>query len=637
MPIKKILLVCLTIFFVSQTNFAQSTENEDVKNYKSALESLVLLKNNNNLIPLQHLDTLKIAYIGLGLYEYEVDAIEQTLKKYTQIESLQVPRNSFETDPDAWLAQIKSEYDLFILGINDLSGGATPAFISYAWVLEGLLGQETTIALVLGGKRSLEFVPNLAKAEGLIFSQQQNEWSQSLAAQAVFGGVGVSGKLNEDFDADFKTGFGLTTEQTRLGYAPPALLGFDTDQLQKGIRTVVQQGLDSMAYPGAQVLVAKDGKVVYHETFGHHTYDKKLPVQRDDIYDFASITKISTGLPAIMKLYGEGKFDLDATLGEYYPPFKNSNKADLTFKRMLTHSSRLMAWIPFWRGTLKGNAKYPWRRRWNALMNNIGEYKSRTFSPDSSKKYNVRVTEDLYLHRRYKKQILKSIKKSPLNEKPGYVYSDLHYYLYPEILPLITQQEFESYLKKNFYRPLGAYTLTYNPYRHFPMDRIIPTEQDTFFRRSLLQGTVHDEGAAMLSGISGHAGLFGSAGDLAKLMQMYLNGGTYGGERFIKKEVLEEFTGCPYCDEGIHRGIGFDKPLIEYDPVRSSIAKDASPESFGHSGYTGTFTWADPKYNLLYIFFCNRVNPTRDNRQIYIQNIRPRVHQAIYDALKKDK
>lgn len=637
MSIKKILLVCLTIFFVSETISAQNIENEPVRNYQSALESLVLLQNKDNLIPLQHLDTLKIAYIGLVMHEYQVDDIEQTLKKYTRIESLQIPRNSFEADPNAWLTKIKSAYDLFILGINDFSSGYTPAFISYAWVLDGLLGQKPTIAIVLGGKRALEFMPPLEQAEALIFSQKQNDWSQSLAAQAVFGGVGVTGQLREDFNNTFKAGSGLKTEQTRLGYAPPALLGFDAEQLQEGIRTVVQQGLDSMAYPGAQVLVAKDGKVVYHQTFGYHTYDKKLPVQQDDIYDFASITKISTSLPAVMRLYGEGKFDINKTLGEYYPPFKHSNKADFTFKRMLTHTSGLMAWIPFWRGTMKGSAKYPWRKGWNATANNVGNYKWRTFSPDSSARFNVKITDDLYLHRRYKKQILKSIKKSPIKPDQGYVYSDLHYYLYPEIIPRITGLEFETYLKETFYSPLGAYTLTYNPWRFFSMDRIIPTERDTFFRRSLLQGTVHDEGAAMLSGISGHAGLFGTAGDLAKLMQMYLNGGTYGGERFIKEEVLKEFTGCPLCDEGIHRGIGFDKPLIEYDPVRSSVAKDASPESFGHSGYTGTFTWADPQYNLLYIFFCNRVNPTRDNRQIYIQNIRPRVHQAIYDALKKDK
>jgi CubicO group peptidase (beta-lactamase class C family) len=335
-----------------------------------------------------------------------------------------------------------------------------------------------------------------------------------------------------------------------------------------------------------------------------------------------------------MKLYGEGKFDIDKTLGEYYPPFKNSNKADFTFRRMLTHTSGLMAWIPFWRGTMRGSAKYPWRKRWDATSDNVGNYKWRTFKQDSSKRYNVKVTDDMWLHRRYKKQILKSIRKSPIKPEQGYVYSDLHFYLYPEIIPRITGLEFETYLKQNFYEPLGANTLTFNPWRFYSKERIVPTERDTFFRRALLHGRVHDEGAAMLSGVSGHAGLFGSAGDLAKLMQMYLNGGTYGGERYIQPAVLDEFTRCVYCDEDVRRGIGFDKPLIEYDEKASSVAKSASPESFGHSGYTGTFTWVDPKQDLIYIFFCNRVHPSRDSRQIYELNIRPRVHQAIYDAMK---
>jgi CubicO group peptidase (beta-lactamase class C family) len=292
-----------------------------------------------------------------------------------------------------------------------------------------------------------------------------------------------------------------------------------------------------------------------------------------------------------------------------------------------------MAWIPFWRGTLKGNGKYPWSKKWNGLMNNTGAFKPRTFAPDSSARYAVKVTENMWLHRRYEKQIYKAIKKSPLNAKPGFVYSDLSFYLYPKILPPITGKDFETYLKETFYRPLGAYTLTFNAWKHFPMSRIVPTENDTFFRKSLLQGYVHDEGSGMLGGLSGHAGLFGSAGDLAKLMQMYLNGGTYGGEIFLKKEVLDEFKKCAYCNEGNHRALGFDRPMLQYNPKTASYAQSASEQSYGHSGYTGTFTWTDPKYNLIYIFFCNRVYPTRDNRKLLDKSIRPRVQQAIYDAL----
>jgi CubicO group peptidase (beta-lactamase class C family) len=240
----------------------------------------------------------------------------------------------------------------------------------------------------------------------------------------------------------------------------------------------------------------------------------------------------------------------------------------------------------------------------------------------------------LYLFKKYKKQIYKGIRDLPLSEKPGYVYSDLSFILYPEVVERLTGEPLEPYLKKTFYEPLGAFTLTYNPLRYFPKERIEPTERDTFFRRQQLQGTVHDETAAMLGGVSGHAGLFGTEEDLAKLLQMYLNGGEYGGERFISEAAVKEFTRCQYCSEGNRRGLGFDKPLLKWDAKQSYVAQSASPESYGHSGYTGTFFWVDPKYDLIVIFFSNRVYPYRSHTGISDLNIRPRVQQVVYDAMR---
>lgn len=627
--VKFFLPICL-LFVVHVLGISQ--QSNDTQVFEKTIRSIVLLKNEVQLLPLQRLDTLQIAYIGLDIDQNR--PLEKTLKKYSWVTTLELPASGSAADASAWAAAQAANYNLFILGINDLSELPTPNYLFDHFYLTALMEKAKTIAVVLGGNRALLYLPNLAQAQGLIVAPLQNDFSEALAAQLIFGGIGANGRLEKDLSGAFKIGAGLDSEGgLRLRYSPPALVGFDEEKLRTGIQAIVQEGLEAQAYPGAQVLVAKDGHVVYHETFGHHTYDAQQAVQEDDLYDFASITKISASLPAVMRLYGEGKFNIDESLGQIYPGFKNSNKSELSFRRMLTHTSRLMAWIPFWRGTLKGNAKYPWQKNWNGLMNNTGKYKGRTFAPDSSALYSVKVTDGLFLHRRYKKQILKSIEKSPLNEKPGYVYSDLHFYLYPEIVPALTGQDFESYLKTNFYQPLGAYTLTFNPLRFFSKNQIVPTERDTFFRRTLLHGYVHDEGAAMLGGVSGHAGLFGTAGDLAKLMQLYLNGGSYGGEQFIKKEVLDEFIRCQYCQEGVHRGIGFDKPFLEYDPKRSSVAKDASLQSFGHSGYTGTFTWVDPAHKLIYIFFSNRVYPTRDNRKLLDMSIRPRVQQAIYDAL----
>ena len=389
--------------------------------------------------------------------------------------------------------------------------------------------------------------------------------------------------------------------------------------LKNGIDEIMMEALAANAFPGAQVLVAKEGKVVYHQAWGFHTYDSLRRVQLDDIYDFASITKVAASLPALMQLVDNGRIGLESPLKAFYPNFHKTNKENMTLRRLLTHTAGLKAWIPFWRNTKKKN----------------GKWKSRTFKDKASKKYPIKIADDLFLHKNYSKKIFKAIKDSPVSEEGKYLYSDMGFYLYPTVVENISGLSFQAFLKENFYKKIGANSLTFNAYQHFPLEKIIPTERDTFFRMSQIHGQVHDEGAIMLGGISGNAGLFGKAIDLAKLFQMYLNGGTYGGQRFITTETLNEFTRYQYPEEGIRRGIGFDKPLIEYHPQNSSTAKDASPQTFGHSGYTGTLVWADPEYDLLYIFLSNRVYPTRLSRQIYELNIRPRIHQVIYDAILK--
>ena len=614
---------------------AQTRPDSVAAHFQQLESSLVLLRNENALLPLGKLDSTRIAYYDFN--RRRSSEVEKMLAKYTVVAAPELPDGLSAAEAILWAEQQARLYDVCIIGIRDEAGAeGLPAYLGAQFLLQYLLELRPCIALTFGAGRAYELLPRLPKAAALIHSPAAGAWAESLAAQAVFGAVGLSGRLEADLSADFPRGHGLDAPGgLRLRYSPPAVAGMDEQLLRDSIAAIVRQGIVAGAYPGAQVLVAKNGHVVYHEAFGFHTYENLQPVTTEDIYDFASVTKISTGLPAVMQLHGEGRFDLDAALSTYYPPFRRSNKADLTFRHILAHQSRLMAWIPFWRGTLKGNARNPWEKGWQATMNNKGAFKRRTFATAYSKAYPVLVTEDLWLHRRYKARMLDAIKRSPLNEKPGYVYSDLSFYLWPEILPRLTGgRDFEGYLKQAFYHPLGAYTLTFNPLSYFPKSRIVPTERDTFFRMTLLHGRVHDEGAAMMGGVSGHAGLFGSANDLAKLMQMYLNGGEYGGQRFIAAASIEEFTRCAFCPEGNHRGLGFDRPLETQHPTRSYTAPSASQASFGHSGYTGTFTWADPENGLLLIFFSNRVYPTRDNRKLYDLGIRPRLHQVLYDAVR---
>ena len=392
----------------------------------------------------------------------------------------------------------------------------------------------------------------------------------------------------------------------------------DFSLLENSIDAIVREGLDSQAYPGAQVLVAKDGNIILNKSYGYHTFEKITPVKNDDLYDLASITKVTTGLPILMKLYGEGKFDLDASLKTYFPKFKNSNKGNLIVREILAHQAQLQPYIVYWAKTVKKN----------------GKFKSRTFKPKQSKRFPTHITDDLYLHRKYKNRIYKFIKKSPLDEIKEYKYSGLFFLLLPQIVSDLTGEDFETYLYKNIYQPIGANHLLYNPLNKFPASQIIPTEMDTLFRKKQVHGTVHDEAAAMLGGVSCNAGLFSNAEDLFKLFQLYLDGGAYNGQQIIPENAVKEFTRCQYCEMGNRRGLGFDKPMIEYVENGSYVARDASPESFGHSGFTGTFVWADPQNKTVVVFLSNRVYPTRENRKLYSMNIRPRIHQAVYDFFK---
>lgn len=632
---KRILLPGLWgLLFATMLN-AQNPADTIATLFRSVEQSLVLLRNEESLLPLQNLASLRVAYYDLNDQKGSTPA--KTLSKYTRIETPALPDGLSAGDAALWAEQQARLYDVCIAVLRDVAGdGALPGYLKHQFLLQALLERRPVVIVTIGSGRAWEFFPELAKAKAVIHCPVPGLWAESLAAQAVFGAVGLSGVLDKDLGTTFPRGHGLRMEAIgRLRYSPPAAAGLNEQYLRDSIAAIVQQGIAGGAYPGAQVLVARHGHVVYHEAFGFHTYDNVKPVTTEDIYDFASVTKISTGLPIAMKLYGEGRLDLDAPWSRYYPPFKKSNKANLTLRSILAHQARLMAWIPFWRGTLEGNATNPWEQGWQSNMANTGRFKPRTFATQQSKAYPVLVTENLWLHKKYKSKMLKFIAQSPLNEKPGYVYSDLSFYLWPEIVPRLTGMEFETYLKQTFYEPLGAFTLTYNPLRFFPYGRIVPTERDTFFRMTQLHGRVHDEGAAMLGGVSGHAGLFGAANDLAKLMQMYLNKGEYGGQRYIAAAAIEAFTRCAFCIEGNHRGLGFDRPLATYDPARSYTARSASQASFGHSGYTGTFTWADPESGLLLIFFSNRVYPTRDNRNLYDLGIRPRLHQVLYDAVQE--
>ena len=371
-------------------------------------------------------------------------------------------------------------------------------------------------------------------------------------------------------------------------------------------------------YPGAQILVARKGKIVYQKNVGYHTQDKLYKVKDEDVYDLASMTKILAALPMVMELYDRKAISMETTLSEMLPEYKNSNKKYVTLKEMLSHMARLQAWIPFYSQTLDSVTGGP-----------STKYYSRT----SEGNFTIKVANHMYMRKDYIDSIYVQIKDSDLRSSRGYKYSDLPYYLIKKYLEEFFGNKLEDLVQRDFYEPLGANYTTYLPTDKFSINNIIPTEEDDTFRMQKIHGFVHDQGAAMLGGVSGHAGLFGNSNDVAKIMQMYLWKGSYGDKRFIKSETIDAFNTCYFCEQNVRRGVGFDKPQLgESGPTCGCV----SLTSFGHSGFTGTFTWADPEEEIVYVFLSNRTYPDADNRMLISSDLRSRIQEAIYEAIERE-
>jgi len=581
--------------------------------------ALTVLKNKNNLIPVKNLQSIKIATVAVNRSDLSV--FQNTISKY-------FTADNFFIDPSDTAAVRKllkntGKYDLVITGIFDLDQrpnkdfGITPALI---YLIDKIVAKRNAVITWFGNPYGIDRIKSLENSEALILAYQENDITEDLSAQLIFGGIGATGRLPVTINESFPNDYGLTTPGgIRLSYGLPENADMSSELLYRKIDSLVNIGLSVRAYPGCEVVVSRKGTVVFQKSYGYQTYENRIAVNDGDLYDLASVTKISSALPGLMLLNSEGKFSPDNTLGYYLPEFRKTNKGDIIMRDFLTHQAGLTPFIPFWKETLKDN----------------GSYKSRIYSPVYSEKYPFEVANGLYINKGYSKKMFKEIKKSKTGEKK-YVYSDLTFIIAPKIIEKEAGENWDKYVKENIYDKIGAFDLCFNPYKRYPLSRLVPTEYDSLFRKQQLQGTVHDEGAAMLGGISGHAGLFGTANDLTKLMELYRRMGEYGGEQIIDNAVLKEYTRVQFPENENRRGLGFDKPLLnnsELTQKDSYPAKSASPSSFGHSGYTGTFVWVDPEKELTFVFLCNRVYPTRNNVLLYDMNIRSDILEAIYNSI----
>ncbi|WP_299012343.1 glycoside hydrolase family 3 N-terminal domain-containing protein [uncultured Polaribacter sp.] len=585
-------------------------EKDDLLHRKLVKSSITLLKDTQQNIPLRNLEKQNIAYVKIG--DANNTHFVKMLKNYAKVTVVA------DKNLDGLIKKLKP-FNYVIVGFHKSNANPWKSYKftnkELVWLQE-IARQKTVVLDVFTSPYSLLQLKSFTNIESVLVSYQNSKIAQEISAQVLFGALEAKGKLPVSIGSFFNEGTGLITNKlSRLAYTIPAAAGLNAQKLaiiDKMADTIIKQ---KMA-PGFQIFVARNGKVVLNKSYGYHTFDKKRPVKNTDIYDLASLTKILASLPLLMKAEEEEKIPLNAALKEVLPSFAKSNKANVTVQEILSHYGQLKAWIPFYISTQDSIT---------------GENSTTFYRTKKSNAFRVEVAKNLYIKHAYKDSIYKYIKDADQRNRKGYTYSDLGYYIFKEALEQKYDKPLEKLVEDNFYSSLGANRTTYLPLKKFAKREIVPTEKDTYYRNQLLQGYVHDMGAAMLGGVGGHAGLFANANDVGKIMQMYLQKGFYGGKRYLKATTIDKFNHRYYESNKVRRGLGFDKPQLN-ERVKATCGC-VSNESFGHSGFTGTYTWADPATGLVYVFLSNRVYPTMENRGLVTSNMRTKIQQVIQDAI----
>ena len=587
---------------------------DEVLHRELVKNSMTIIKNEKKILPIQDLKKYEnIAYLEMG--DDNGDLFFEILNKYSKIQK--VSSDNLNEVIDAL-----EEFDLVIVGFHKSNAHPWKSFEfsnqELVWLHE-ISRKNKTILSIFTSPYSLLSIKSFNNLEGILVAYQNSEIAQNIAAQTIFGAIEANGKLPVSIKNEFPLGTGITTKTTkRLQYSIPESVGMSSQKLAK-IDSIAALVLEEKMSPGLQVLVARKGVVVYEKSFGFHTDKKKNQVKNSDVYDVASLTKILASLPMLIKAEEENKIALTSTVKKILPKFKKSNKDTVTVKEILSHYGQLKAWIPFYKFTQ------------DSITNkNLKNY----YSSKKTNNFTIKVAENLYLNNSFKDSIFKYIKDAEQREVLGYKYSDLGYYIFKEALEKRYKKRLDILLDEEFYKPLGTNRMSYLPLSKFKKSSIVPSEKDNYFRNQLLHGYVHDMGAAMQGGVGGHAGLFANSNDIAKMMQLYLQKGFYGGKRYFDSETFDKFNKRYYSDKKVRRGLGFDKPQL--DSTIMATCGCVSDKSFGHSGFTGTYTWADPVSEIIYVFLSNRVFPTMENYGLVKQNIRTNIQQIIQDAILKE-
>ncbi|MDB5247645.1 MAG: beta-glucosidase-like glycosyl hydrolase [Segetibacter sp.] len=618
--VKKVLLakynLGLNKFDTIQTANLTNDLNANTNELKTLISqnAITLLKlANKDILPLK---AKKIAYLGVGIDK--PNAFANRLKQDFVADVFTFNYRNDTSRVARLVDSLKGHYELVVIGMHNYSRrpanrfGISPA--AYQLINE-VQSQTNAVTFVFGNPYAMK---NIATSSAnLVACYEDDEITQLTAADVLQGKVMPKGKLPVTVSDELKFGAGMSINNF-FPLVSAESVGFNPATLNK-IDSIANDAIKKHAAPGCVVLAAKDGKVAFQRSYGYTNYDSVEAVNNDMIYDLASVTKISATAVSVMKLYEEGRLDIDKTLGDYLPWVKGSNKENIKLRNLLLHQAGLVAWIPFYAETLDKQ----------------GKPLPAIYSPVQTDSFSIRVAENIYMRNSWRDTMYKRILTSKLTEPNKYVYSDLDFIFLGNVVEAITGKPLEEYVKQTFYTPLQMTTTSFRPRDHFALGAIAPTEHDKAWRQQLLRGDVHDPGAAMFGGVAGHAGLFSNAYDLAILYQMLLNGGEMNGVRYLEKATIDKFTA--YSTNVSRRGLGFDKPEKDNATRRDPYPTlSASPLTFGHTGFTGTCVWADPATNLIYIFLSNRVTPEGENNKLLRMNVRSNIQEIIYKALNSN-
>jgi beta-N-acetylhexosaminidase len=576
--------------------------------------ALTIVRNKGELLPFKDLNHTRIAAINIG--GGLNNPFQETLRQYAEIPVFHAPRDFSSQAIQMWVSQLRSA-DVVVAGLFDLSPHARNGYGIHSGTLCFLeeLSRHTRVVVVHFGNPY-----GLGKFDAfdwVVQSNQEDALTQVRTAEGLMGHAIIRGKLPVTASPRARSGTGLFGDNLfRLGYDLPQHVGMSPDTLAR-LDGIIDEMIRTQAAPGGQVLVVKNRKVVYDRTFGRQTYaPESPPVESGTLYDLASVTKVAATTLAVMKLHEEGAISIFQPLGLYLPSARNTRKGQLIIRDLLNHSAGLEAWIPLHERTLT-------HRKPSAQL----------YRTASSPGFRTPVAEGLWLRDDYREQLMEVLLESGQKKSGPYVYSDIGFILLKEMVEAVTERPFDEWMQEQFYGPLGLRTLGFNPLRRFPAEIIAPSEEDDYFRHQRVQGYVHDMNAALLGGVSGHAGLFANAHDLAILFQMLLNGGFYGGKRYFRPETIRLFTTrCPDCSR---RGLGFD--MKDLSGSNGHLSRKASDRAFGHLGFTGTSVWADPEHDLIFIFLSNRTYPTMKVNKLQEGQFRQRIQSVVYQSIQPSK